>query len=102
MSDPRHPAITSVGTLDPLSRHRIVWFVIRLSGLAALAFGPCLAGARPAQNATALLSLACSIGGIVSMVFAKLGREPLGRGSLNGWDEALAFVAMSRLAHYAI
>lgn len=102
MNDPRLPAITSVGALDPLSRHRIVWFVVRLGGLAALAFGPCLSGARSAQDATALLSLACSIGGIVSMVFAKLGREPLGQGSLNGWDEALAFVAASQLVHFAI
>jgi hypothetical protein len=35
------------------------------------------------------------------MVFAKLSREPFGQGSLNGWDEALAFVAVSRLMHFA-
>jgi len=91
-----------MGSIDPVSRHRAVWFVVRLFGLAALAFGPCLAGTRPVQEGTALLSLACSLGGFVSMVFATLCRAPLWQGSLNGWDEALAFVAASQLTHFAM
>jgi len=35
------------------------------------------------------------------MVFARLRGEPLWQGSLNGWDEALALIAVSRLAHFA-
>jgi len=54
------------------------------------------------QDGAGLLSLACAMGGFVSMVFAKLAGEPFGQGSLNGWDEALAFVAASRLAHFAM
>lgn len=90
------------GLIDPASRQRAIWFLVRFLGVAALAFAPCLAGGRTLRDAAALLALACSLGGMVSMVFAKLSREPLGRGSLNGWDEALAFVAASRLAHFAL
>jgi len=42
------------------------------------------------------------MGGFVSVIFAKLSGEPFGQGSLNGWDESLAFVAASRLAHFAM
>lgn len=102
MSNPTQPAIKPVGSLDPVSRHRAAWFAIRLLMLAALTLGPCFTMGRPLQDAAGLLSLACSIGGIVSMIFAKLSGEPLGQGSLNGWDEALAFVAAARLAHLAL
>ena len=101
MSDPSQPAIKPAGSIDPVSRHRAAWFVIRLLMLAALTLGPCFTIARPFQDAAGLLSLACAIGGLVSMTFAKLSGEPFGQGSLNGWDEALAFVAVSRLAHLA-
>jgi len=76
--------------------------VIRLFGLAGFAFGPCLTSTRSLQDAAGLLALACSLGGIVSMVIARLSHEPFAQGSLNGWDEALAFVAVSRLAHFAM
>lgn len=101
MSDPSQPAIRLMGSLDPVSRQRAAWFVIRLLLLAALALGPCFTRGRPLQEAAGLLSLACAIGGLVSMIFAKLSGEPFGQGSLNGWDEALAYVAVSRLAHLA-
>lgn len=100
MSGPRQPAIQSAGAIDAVSRHRAAWFAIRLLGLAALAFGPCLAGTRPVQDAASLMSLACSMGGFVSMVFAQMRHDPFWRGGLNGWDEALAFVAASQLAHF--
>ena len=74
---------------------------MRVCGLAALAFGPCLASAQPVGEAAALMSLACGMGGFVSMAFARLRGEAPWQGSLNGWDEALAFVAVSRLAHFA-
>jgi len=102
VSDPTQPAIKPFGFIDPVSRHRAAWFVIRLLMLAALTLGPCFTMGRPFQDAAGLLSLACSVGGIVSMIFARLSGEPLGQGSLNGWDEALAFVATSRLAHLAL
>ncbi len=87
--------------IDPASRHKIVWFLARFLGFAAFALAPCVVSGRTLREAAMLLALACSLGGLVSMVFASLCREPFGRGSLNGWDEALAFVAASRLAHFA-
>lgn len=48
-----------------------------------------------------LLEFACNIGGFVSVLFARVRGESPWQGSLNGWDEALAFVAVSRLAHLA-
>jgi len=102
VSDPSQPAIKPAGSIDPVSRHRAAWFVIRLLMLAVLTFGPCFTLARSFQDAAGLLSFACSMGGFVSMIFAKLSGEPFGQGSLNGWDEALAFVAASRLAHFAV
>lgn len=102
MSGPRQPAINPLGSLDPVSRHRATWFLVRTLCFAGLAFGPCFVGTRSLQDGAGLLSLACAMGGFVSMVFAKLAGEPFGQGSLNGWDEALAFVAASRLAHFAM
>lgn len=36
---------------------------------------------------------------MLSALFAILRREPFTKGSLNGWNEALVFAAVSRLAH---
>lgn len=101
MTDARQPATRPAHAIDAVSRDRAVWFAIRVGGLAALTFGPCLTSAHSVQEAAVLLSLACSMGGLVSMAFARLRGEPPWQGSLNGWDEALAFIAVSRLAHFA-
>jgi len=97
----RRTATSVVGSLDPASRRRATWFVLRCLALAAWAFGPWLAGGQSFQGCAVLLGFACSTGGFVSMLFARLRGEPPWQGSLNGWDEALAFVAVSRLAHLA-
>ncbi len=101
MTDVRQPAARPAQPIDAVSRDRAVWFVARLGGLAALTFGLCLASAQPVRGAAALLSLACGMGAFVSVAFARLRGEPPWQGSLNGWDEALAFIAVSRLAHFA-
>jgi len=101
VTDARQPAARPAFSIDAASRDRAVWFVVRLGGLAALTFGPCFTSAQSVREAAALLSFACSIGAFVSMAFARLRGEPPWQGSLNGWDEALAFVAASRLAHFA-
>lgn len=94
--------VTNAGrSLDPASRRRAGWFALRCLALAAWAFGPWLASGQPFQGCAVLLEFACSIGGFVSMLFARVRGEPPWQGSLNGWDEALAFVAVSRLAHLA-
>ncbi len=102
MTDARQPAARPTQAIDAVSRDRAVWFAARLGGLVALTFGPCLTSAQAVREAAALLSLACGMGAFVSMAFARLRGEPPWQGSLNGWDEALAFVAASRLAHFAL
>lgn len=74
---------------------------VPLPRFGALAFAPCLVSGRSLREAAALLALACSSGGMVSMVFATLCREPFGQESPNGWDEALTLVAASRPAQLA-
>ncbi|MBV9749551.1 MAG: hypothetical protein JO157_12145 [Acetobacteraceae bacterium] len=60
-----------------------------------------MAGAGSLHALANTLAALCVIAGVVSVSWAVLGRETLGRGSLNRWDEALAFAALSRLAHLA-
>lgn len=90
-----------LGALDAGSQRRVFWFGLRLCSLAGLAFEPCLGGMRTVQDGLAFLSLACGFGAVAGTTFARLRREPFAQGSLNGWDEALAFIAVSRLAHAA-
>ena len=97
----RKIATGAADSLDPASRRRATWFALRCLALAAWAFGPWLASGQSFQGCAVLLEFACSTSGFVSMLFARLRGEPPWQGSLNGWDEALAFVAVSRLAHLA-
>ena len=101
MSGFRRTATSAVGSLDPASRRRAAWFALRCLALTAWAFGPWLASEQSFQGCAVLLEFACSTGGFVSLLFARVRGEPPWQGSLNGWDEALAFVAVSRLAHLA-
>lgn len=61
-----------------------------------------MTSARSWPDAAGLFSLACAVGALVSMTFAAIRREPFGRGSLNGWDETLAFLAIGRLTQAAV
>lgn len=88
--------------LDPASRAVARWFALRLGMLASFALLPCLAGARSLHDGAGLLSFACSLGGTISMLTAACRRQPMGQGPLNAWDESLAFIAASRLAHLAM
>lgn len=97
----RRTAAGAVGSLDPASRRKAIGFALRCLALAAWTFGPWLASGQSFQGCAVMMEFACSIGGFVSMLFARLRGEPPWQGSLNGWDEALAFVAVSRLAHFA-
>lgn len=86
-------------SLDPGSQRVTRWFLARVYGLAALALLPCVTGTQSLQDAAGLMSFACACAAVVSTTFARVRLEPFARGSLNGWDEALAFIAVSRLAH---
>lgn len=76
-------------------------FLWRITVLAGFILSPYLTHKQPLQETLAILALTFAFGGLLCMVFAMLRREPFAKGSLNGWDEALVFVAISRLAHAA-
>ncbi len=76
-------------------------FLWRIAILAGFILSPCLIHKQPLQETLALFALTFAFVGLLCMVFAMLRREPFAKGSLNGWDEALVFVAISRLAHAA-
>jgi len=43
-----------------------------------------------------------ALGAMFGALFTSLRREPFATGSLNGWDEVLVFIALSRLADAAM
>lgn len=89
--------------LDLLSRRAIRWFLVRLCSITLLALlGATQDGQQLARGFASLLSMTCGVGSCVCAVLGTWLREPFGKGSLNIWDEALAFVALSRLAHFAL
>lgn len=88
--------------LDPASRRAILGFSIHLGLLSALALWPTLAGLAALPSALGSASLLFALGGMVSAGGALRRGDRVGRGSLNGWDETLALVALSRLVHAAM
>lgn len=88
--------------LDPASRRVAFLFLFRLGCLAALALASCLVGVRTPHQGLQFLTLACKFGAVVAGVFGALRRASFARGSLNSWDEALAFLAAHWLAHAAV
>ena len=102
MSDPWQPAATGgLGSLDPTSKRRAGLFLWRIAVLAGFVMSPYFAHKQPLQESLRLLALTFAFGGLLSVLFATVRREPFAKGSINGWDEALVFVALSRLAHAA-
>jgi hypothetical protein len=103
MIDPWHipggAAPVPAWRLDQRSRQAVAGFLLRLCGVSITGLWPYLAGAQPLYDDVGTLSALCAIAGTVGLAWAMLGRETFGRGSLNRWDEALAFVALSRLWH---
>ena len=96
---PGDAAAVPARRLDQHSRQAAAGFLLRLCRVAVIALWPYLAGAQPLRESTGMLAALCAIAATVSLAWAMLGRETLGRGGLNRWDEALALAALSRLAH---
>lgn len=86
-------------SLDPVSRRRAGRFVLHLLVLTVLIIMPYLSQEQSLREGMGVLSLAFGFGGMVSVLFAAIRGEPFAKGSLNGWDEALVFVAASRIVH---
>lgn len=87
--------------LDDQSRQAVGRFLGRLGSLSAVAaFWMCMVPAMAPWRA-GTLAMAYALGAMFAVTAAATRGEGLARGSLNGWDEALAFAALSRLAHLA-
>lgn len=87
--------------LDDRSRSAAHRFLIRIASLSAVAMVLHLLGSQPFREFPSFLSLTFSYGGVIAAVQASMRQEIPGQGSLNGWDELLAFIALSRLGHLA-
>lgn len=87
--------------LDLHSKQTLGRLIIRLCGLILFIVLPYFAGLRSFSVMLQLLSTFMSIGSIFCAMMALLCREHVGRGSLNHWDEALAYMALTRLVHFA-
>ena len=99
MTEPLQAAAVSHGRMDPGSRRTLARFVFRLCCLTFFIVLPYFAGLRSFSVMLELLSTFTSVGSIFCTVLALLCGEFLGRGSLNHWDEALAYMALTRLVH---
>ena len=86
-------------SLDPVSRRRGGRFILHLIVLTILIIMPYLSQTQSLREGMGVLALAFGFGGMVSVLFAVVRGEPFAKGSLNGWDEALVFVAASRFVH---
>ena len=72
-------------------------FAMRLAGLLLIAMLPALMGRRPMTASLGYLATYCALGAILNLGRAAGRKQTVGAGPLNHWDEALAFVALSRL-----
>ena len=103
MSDPHRTLADDLpGSLDPASRRRASRFLLQILLLTGLVSWPYLAHKQSLQGLTASLASIFALGAMFSALFTSLRREPFAKGSLNGWDEVLAFIALSRLADAAM
>ena len=103
MSDPRRTLADDLpGSLDPASRRRASRFLLQILLLTSLVSWPYLAHKQSLQELTASLTSIFALGAMFSALFTSLRREPFATGSLNGWDEVLVFIALSRLADAAM
>ena len=103
MSNPRRTLVDDLrGSLDLASRRRASRFLLQLLLLTSLMSWPYLAHKQSLQGLTASLASIFALGAMFSALFTSLRREPFAKGSLNGWDEVLVFIALSRLADAAM
>ena len=90
------------GGLDPASRRTLSGWLVRCGVLLLFAALPWGLGVRSLHETGGTAALAFSLGGVVAMVRATCRGERIGGGSLNRWDEALAFNGPSLLLHLVL
>ena len=102
MSEPRRTLADDLpGSLDPASRRRAHRLLLQVLVLTSLMSWPYFAHKQSLQGFAASLASIFALGAMFGALFTSLRREPFAKGSLNGWDEVLVFIALSRLAHAA-
>ena len=95
------PAKTCEGVIDPQSRRTLARTAFRLFGGSLFILWPWLTGARPLATALEWLAAFTGAASIFCALVAMLLGQSFARGALNHWDEALAYTAVSRVAHLA-
>ncbi len=88
--------------LDPASRRTLSGWLLRVGGLLACAVLPWGLGLRSLHAMGGDAALVLSLGGMVATLTATCRRERIGGGSLNHWDQALAFNGASLLLHVVL
>ena len=87
--------------LDQTSRHALVRFALALVSVSGVAFLPVLSGTISLADGFGALSTYCTLTAIIKFVLASFHRSKPGAPSLTEWDESLALIATSSLAHMA-
>lgn len=104
MNVPREAPAEQQGKVDTTTRHTLARVAFRVGGATIFILWPYLAGTRPLATVLALLSTFVAVAsifcGLVALLLMLL-KEPIGRGGPNHWDEALIYVALTRLVHLA-
>lgn len=101
MSGPRETSAAPRERIDPVSRRTLTRAAFRLGGIMLLIMWPYVSGSRPLATALDLLSTFGAAAGIFCAFVALSLGEKVGQGGLNHWDEALIYVALTRLVHFA-
>ena len=100
MREPWKAPEQAPGHLDPLSRRTARKFCLQTSFLILFVVWPYAAGIWSLPQAVTALGFSFQLVSILSAGKALLRQEHLGRGGLNHWDEALAFMAAFRFIHF--
>ena len=85
--------------LDQSSRRAVQRWSVLACGLLLVVLLPWIGGRSSLDQVSAGLSTIFTMASIVTMLLAIRAGEPAGKGSLNRWDEAIAFNALALLAH---
>ena len=99
MSGPGETSAATQSRIDFGSKRTLQRTAFRLCGISLLILWPWMVGSRPLATALGLLATFGAAASIFCAFVAVALREPFARGGLSHWDEALAYVALTRIVH---
>ena len=85
--------------LDDRSRQILRTWIFSLLCIAGFVVIPCLLGSFPPGEVCIRLSNSFVFAGFALIILALLRRERAGEGSLNSWDQSVAFNGVAVLVH---